>query len=102
MTTGNLLLIGQAEIAGGHVDIVLDLRHRPAGHFLDGSWRAMSGSDRVRKLVPRIVEVYELLQALDIAVVKEGLLEIWCGAGLGGGTLLRVHAHSGVNSFAHQ
>ena len=56
-----LLLITQAEITGGHVDIVLNFGHRPAGHFFDRSGRAMSGSDRERKLVARVVKVYELL-----------------------------------------
>ena len=56
-----LLLITQAEITGGHVDIVLNFGHRPAGHFFDRSGRAVSGSDRERKLVARVVKVYELL-----------------------------------------
>src|SRR5260370_14514885 len=88
-----LLPIGQAEITGGHVDIVLDLGHRPAGNFLGRSGRAVSGSDRERKLVARVVKVYELLQALEIAVVKEPLLEIRSQAGFGGGTLCRCDGH---------
>src|SRR5207248_9136031 len=80
-------LIGQAEITGGHIDIVRHLGHRPAVYFFDRSIRAMSGSNVVRKprFVARVVEVDELLQALDVAVVKELLLEIRPGR-LGGGT----------------
>ena len=59
-----LLFIGKAEITGGHVDIVLDLGQRPARYFFDRSGRAVSGSDRERKFVARVVKVYELLQAL--------------------------------------
>ena len=44
------------------------------------------------KDVARIVEVDELLQALDVAVVKELLLEVRPGR-LGGGTLWRCHGH---------
>jgi len=37
----------------------------------------VSGSDRVGKAgVARAVEMYKLLQALDVAVVKEFLLEV--------------------------
>src|SRR5260370_3273945 len=96
-----LLLISQAEITGGHVDIVLDLGHRPAGHFLDRSGRAVSGSDRERKLVARVVKVYELLQALEIAVVKEPLLEIRSRAGFGGGTIWRCHGHIARTRYLH-
>src|SRR5260370_18595002 len=53
-----LLLIGQAEIAGRHVKILPDLGHRPAVHFFDRPCRAVSGSDRKRKLVACVVEVY--------------------------------------------
>src|SRR5260370_41811378 len=71
-----LLLIRQAKITAGHIDIVRHLWHRPAVYFFGGSWRAMSGSDRVRILVARIVEMYELLQALNVAVVKKALLQV--------------------------
>src|SRR3989442_10209926 len=38
--------------------------------------------------------MYQLLQALDVAVVKELLLEVrFPGAGFGGGTLRRCHRH---------
>src|SRR5258708_583889 len=59
-----LLLIRQAEIAGRHVKILLDLGHWPAVYFFGRSWRAVSGRYRERKLFARIVEVYELLRAL--------------------------------------
>jgi hypothetical protein len=90
-----LLAIGEAEIAGGHIDIVVDLGHWPAVHFFDRSCRAVSGSDVVHEffLVTRIVEVYKLLQALDVAIVKEPLLEVRRGAGLGGRTLLGCHGY---------
>ena len=71
-----LLRIGQTEPSGRHVYIVRDLGHRPAVDLLDCSRRAMSGSDGERIHVARIVEMHELLQAFDVAVVKELLLEI--------------------------
>src|SRR5260370_13608559 len=71
-----LLLIRQTKITGGHIDIVRHLWRRPAVYFFGGSRRAMSGSDRVRILVAGIVEMYKLLQALNVAVVKETLLEV--------------------------
>ncbi len=84
-----LFRIRQAEHTRRRVEIVWDLFHRPAGHPLDGSWRAVSGSDWLGKAgVARVVEMYELFQALDVAVVKEPLLEVrFSGAGFGGGTL---------------
>src|SRR4029077_11023598 len=89
-----LLLIGQAEVTGGHIDIVPDLGPRPAVYFFDRSIRTVSGSNVERNPlnVTRIVEVDELLQALDVAVVKELLLEVRPGR-LGGGTLWRCHSH---------
>src|SRR5580700_8268052 len=59
-----LLLIGKAEITGGHVDIILDLGQRPARYLFDRSGRAVSGSDRECKFVARVVKVYKLLEAL--------------------------------------
>src|SRR5260370_4359635 len=82
------LLIRQAKITAGHIDIVRHLWHRPAVYFFGGSWRAMSESDRVRIFVARIVEMYELLQALNVAVVKEALLEVRT-RGFAGGTFTR-------------
>src|SRR5438132_6609264 len=84
-------LIGQAEHTGGHIDIVRHLGPRPAVYFFDRSFRAVSGSDVKRIYVARVVEVDELLQALDIAIVKELLLEVRPGR-LGGGTLWRCHS----------
>src|SRR6202035_2352741 len=67
----------------------------PAGYPLDCSFRAVSRSDRVGKAgVARVVEMHELLQALDVAVVKERLLEVrFPGASFGGGTLRWCHCH---------
>src|SRR6266478_6468852 len=86
------LLIRQAEIAGRHVDIVLDLGGRPAVYFFRCSCRAMSGSDREGKFVAGVVEVNQLLQALDVAVMKKLLLEIGPGC-LGSRALWRCHGH---------
>src|SRR5438270_2905300 len=52
----------------------------------------MSGGDRVRVLVARIVEMYELLQTLNVAVVKKPFLEVRA-LGLGGRTLWWCHGH---------
>src|SRR5260370_3744591 len=52
----------------------------------------MSRSNGVRVLVARIVEMYELLQALNVAVVKEPLLEVRPG-GFGSRTLWRCQCH---------
>ena len=89
-----LLLIGQAEHPRRCVEIVRHFFHRPAGYFLDRSFRAVSRSDRVGKAgVACVVEMYELLQALDVAVVKELLLEVWFpGPSFGGGTLPWCHS----------
>src|ERR1700730_17497465 len=87
------LFIRQAEHTRRRVEVVRDLFHRPAGHPLNRSWRAVSGSDRVGKTgVARVVKMYELFQALDVAVMKELLLEVrFPGASFGGGTLPRCH-----------
>src|SRR5437588_2465777 len=83
-----LLVIRQAEITDRHVDVVRDLRHGPAVYFFGRSLRAVSGRDIELELrdVACVVEVDELLQALDIAVVEELLLEVRPGR-LGGRTL---------------
>src|ERR1700747_1597694 len=71
------LLIRQAEHSRCCVEIVRDFFHRPAGHPLNRSGRAVSGSDLVGITgVARVVEMYELLQALDVAVMKEAFLEV--------------------------
>src|SRR5882724_828728 len=95
-------LIGQAEITGGHIDIVRHLGPGPAVYFFDRSIRAMSGSNVERKpwFIARVVEVYQLLQALDVAVVKELLLEVRAGR-LGGGTLWRYHSHIARRRYLH-
>src|SRR5439155_27185555 len=89
-----LLLIRQAEFARGHVDgaRARHLRPRPAVDFFGLSCRAVSRGDIERKHIARVVEVDELLQALDVAVVKELLLEVRPGR-LGGGTLWRHHSY---------
>src|SRR3989440_12738426 len=84
-------LIGQTETTGGHIDIVRHLGPRPAVYFFDRSIRAMSGSDVECIHVAGVVEVDQLLQALDVAVVKELLLEVRPGR-LGSGTLWRGHS----------
>src|SRR5713101_900348 len=88
-----LLLIRQAEFTDRHVHIVLDLVYRPAIYLFGRPCRAVSGSDVERKHVARIVEMDELLQALDVAIVEELLLKVRCRAGLCGGTLWRRHGH---------
>src|SRR5205809_945491 len=60
----------------------------------------MSGSDRVRILVSRIVEMYELLQALNVTVVKESLLEVRTG-GFGGRTLFWCQRHVARGNHLH-
>src|SRR6201987_299546 len=101
-----LLRVRQAEHPRRCVEIVRHFFHRPAGHPLNRPWWAMSGSDWIGKLgVARIVEVHQLLEALDVAVVEEFLLEVRYRlpvrvgqAGYGGGTLRRRHryiAHRG-------
>src|SRR5260370_11056169 len=60
----------------------------------------MSGSDRVRILVARIIEMNELLQALNVAVVEKTLLEVGPG-GFGGGTLRRCHRDVARRSHLH-
>src|SRR5438067_1215983 len=94
--------IGQAEITGGHIEIVPHLWPGPAVYFFDRSIRAVSGSDVERKpgFVARVVEVDELLQALDVAVVKEFLLEVRPGR-LGGGTLWRCQSHIARRRHLH-
>ena len=62
----------------------------------------MSGSNVERKprFVARVVEVDELLQALDVAIVKEPLLKIRPGR-LGGGTPCRGHSHIARRRHLH-
>src|SRR5258708_1178123 len=92
--------IRHAKITAGHIDIVPDLWHRPAVYFFGRSGRAMSGSDRVCILIARIVEMYELLQALNVAVVKESLLEVGPG-GFGSRTLWRCQCRLARRNHLH-
>jgi len=71
-----LLRIGQAQLTNRHVKVVGNLGHRPAVYFFGLSCRAVPRSYREGVYVARIIEVYELLQALDVAVVEELLLEV--------------------------
>src|SRR2546421_4806040 len=92
--------IGQTEITNCPVDIVRHLGPRPAVYFFDRSWRAVSGSNVEPKLGARVVEVDELLQALDVAVVTEHLLKVRPGR-LGGGTLWWCHSHVARRRHLH-
>src|SRR4029077_5598106 len=76
----------QAKLTNRHVLVVLYLRHRPAVYFFGCPRGAVPGSDGERINIARVVEVHELLQALDVAVVEELLLEVRPGS-LGGRTL---------------
>ena len=84
-----LLLIRQAEVSDGHVLVLRYFGLRPAVYFfnvfLPGNCRTFH---RERLDVARVVEMYELLQALDVAVVKKFFLEIGAG-GLCGWALWR-------------
>src|SRR3984893_15674276 len=87
-----LLLIRQMEITERHVDVRRDLGRRPAIYFLRSSYRAASHLDGEREHIACVIEMHELLQALDIAVVEKLLLEVrpWR---FGRGTLWRYHGH---------
>src|SRR4051812_2946261 len=98
------LLIRQLEITRRHIDVVRHLRLRPATNSFDGTRRAVSRRDGKlqsnRKRVVCVVEVDELFQALDVAVVEELLLEIRYRlavrvdlAGLGSRALWRCQRH---------
>src|SRR5712692_2489449 len=71
-----LLRIAQAQLTNRHVKVVGNLGHRPAVYFFGFSCRAVPRSYREGVYVARIIEVHELLQALDVAVVEELLLEV--------------------------
>src|SRR5258708_21019670 len=60
----------------------------------------MYESDLVCILIARIVEMYELLQALNVAVVKESLLEVGPG-GFGSRTLWRCQCHVARRNHLH-
>src|SRR3981081_446997 len=97
-----LLFIGQAELAGRHVEVVLDLGLRPAGNLLDSSGGAVPRGHRKGDPfhVARVVEVDELFQALDVAVVKELLLEVGSRR-LGRRTLWWCHSHIARRRHLH-
>src|ERR1700686_2312125 len=95
-----LLRIRQAETAGRHVHILHDFGRRPAGYFFDGACRALSGLNRERVHVARVVEVDELFQALDVAIVEELLLEV--GARRFSTLILRRHhGHIARGRYLH-
>src|ERR1700722_6861652 len=99
-----LLRIREAEHPRRHVDnlVVVDFGRWPAGYFFDSPWRAVSRRDREWIHVTRVVEMYQLLEALDIAVVKKLLLEIRLDrAGLRGGALCRRHSHIARGGHLH-
>ena len=77
-----------------------NLGHGPAVYFFSRSCRAVPGSYVVLVFVARVVEVDELLQALDVAVMKELLLEVrpWC---LGRRTLRWRHSNIARSSHLH-
>src|SRR5262249_44177172 len=95
-----LFLVRQAEIPGSHVDVVRDLGHGPTVYFFDRSFRAVPGSNVVFVFVPRVVEVDQLLQALDVAVMKELLLKVRPGC-FGGRTLRWRHRHIACRRHLH-
>src|ERR1700688_3370023 len=80
------LRVRQVELTYGHVDVFRHLRCRPAVYFFSRSRRAVSHGHGEWVNIARVVEMNELLQALDIAVVEEFLLEIRPRR-LGGGAL---------------
>src|SRR2546429_9924063 len=73
-----LLRIAQAQLTNRHVNVVGNFGHRPAVYLFRCSCRAVPGSDVELKCenVARVVEVHEMLQALDVAIVEELLLEV--------------------------
>src|SRR5260370_8627773 len=71
-----LLRIRQTELTGRHVEVVFDLGHRPAVDFFGSPRRAVSCRDRVGVHAAGIVEVAELLQALDVTVLAQPFLAL--------------------------
>ena len=86
------LLIDQTQVADRHVDVVRDFGHRPAIDFFGLSFRTVSRGDLERVHIARIVEMNELLETLDVAIVEELFLEIGSGR-LGRRTPRRCHRH---------
>src|SRR5690349_9517488 len=60
----------------GHILVCLNLGYRPAVYLFRRSRWASAAQDAKLKVVTRIVEMNELLQAFDVAVVEERLLEV--------------------------
>jgi len=87
-----LLHIRQAEMTSRHVQVLRDLWRRPAVYLFYCSRRAVSRRDRLLVHVAGVVEVYELLQTLDVAVMEELLLEVWAWS-FGGRTLWWHQGH---------
>src|SRR5581483_10587325 len=82
------------------IDVVGNLGHRPAIHLFSCSCRTVTRRNVVGVNVARVVEMHQLLQAFDIAIVEELLLEVrsWLAvrvplASFGGGTLRRRQSH---------
>src|SRR5712691_10024627 len=63
------LRICQTELADGHVLGAGHLRHRPAVDLLGRSGRTVADRHGEREHITRVVEVDDLLQALQVAVV---------------------------------
>src|SRR6266404_2646649 len=87
------LMIRQAELTDRHVYGGRDLGPGPAVNFFGFSCGTMPGSDIEHKVVPRVVEVNELFQTLDIAVVEELLLEVGPRR-FSSRALVRCHSHT--------
>src|ERR1700740_1982007 len=79
-------------MADGHVLVLRDFSRWPAIYLFRCSCGALAGFHLHPKVVTRVVEMDELLQALDVAVVEELLLEVraW---GFRRGTLRRHKTH---------
>ena len=65
------MIVAETQITAVRVDVSRVLRRRPAGHLLSRRPRFAS-----RQRVPGIVEMYHLLEALEVAVVHVRLHEI--------------------------
>jgi hypothetical protein len=66
-----LLLTGEAEIAARRIEVLRSLRRRPARDLFPCRTTFAFGEH-----ISRVVEVHDLLQALEIAVVTVSLYEI--------------------------
>src|SRR5580700_4086897 len=95
-----LLRIRQVELTDRHVLVLRHLRGRPASYPLDGPCRAVSGFHFHAINVPGVIEVNELLEALDVTVVEELLLEVGPRR-FGGWTLWRRQSHIACGTGLH-